>query len=394
MRSLSGEAEPQLQWIEALRFVCAAAIIIWHYQLFFFIGAYDDATAPSLWPQEPFYFLFWPLYRHGVEAVQAFWLISGYIFFYRYADAIRTRRVGLYAFAAARFSRLYPLHIVTLMLVAAGQYLYATSHGGAFFIYQDNSAGLAVTQAIFASNWFGSQPYSFNGPIWSVSVEVLIYAVFFTSVLALARRLSKAETAIALTCAFYAMTRLPIPHLSASVKDCGLLFFMGGCAACLFDAARLPIVRGLSMLAKLGGVTYSSYLLHFPMQLAAAYAVDAARLPRSVFLNPIAFLSFIASVFALSFAVNRWFEAPVRSKLRALLMARRTPPSCSEPYLRKARIGSTVSFNRLTFTALVRPSRPALLSNSMFWLLFFKAAARRWRAPSGHQFAQRSGSLL
>ena len=34
-------------------------------------------------------------------------------------------------------------------------------------------------QLFMASNWVNGLPFSFDGPVWSVSVEVLAYAFFF-----------------------------------------------------------------------------------------------------------------------------------------------------------------------------------------------------------------------
>jgi peptidoglycan/LPS O-acetylase OafA/YrhL len=116
-------------------------------------------------------------YDHGDLAVPAFWAISGYIFYWRYAQPINSHRSGLADFSVRRFSRLYPLHFSTLLAVAALQYAYFSTHGTTF-IYADNGAKAFGLQLLFASNWFSWQGFSFNGPIWSVSAEILIYFVF------------------------------------------------------------------------------------------------------------------------------------------------------------------------------------------------------------------------
>ncbi len=74
-----------------------------------------------------------------------------------------------------RFSRLYPLHLATLLLVALGQVL--VSHFfGSWFIYGNNDITHFIGQLFFASAWFEN---SFNGPTWSVSVEIFLYILFF-----------------------------------------------------------------------------------------------------------------------------------------------------------------------------------------------------------------------
>ena len=77
-----------------------------------------------------------------------------------------------------RFSRLYPLHIATLLFVAALQPLYFNLTGY-FFGYQNNDLTNLVLQLLMASNATVQNALSFNRPIWSISVEVLVYFFFF-----------------------------------------------------------------------------------------------------------------------------------------------------------------------------------------------------------------------
>ena len=92
----------------------------------------------------------------------------------RYNDTL----VTVEKFALWRFSRLYPLHFVTLIFVAVAQYLYIKTHHKPF-VFAHNDFHYFLLQLALASNWFGWQALTFNGPIWSVSVEVLAYIFFF-----------------------------------------------------------------------------------------------------------------------------------------------------------------------------------------------------------------------
>lgn len=53
-----------------------------------------------------------------------FFCLSGFVFFYLYARVIRDGRMNGDTFALLRFSRLYPLHVATSVLVAALQAVY------------------------------------------------------------------------------------------------------------------------------------------------------------------------------------------------------------------------------------------------------------------------------
>ena len=62
--------------IEILRFISALAILIWHYQHFYFLGDQELVTE-----NQPFYNFFRLFYIYGFQGVYFFWCISGFIFF-------------------------------------------------------------------------------------------------------------------------------------------------------------------------------------------------------------------------------------------------------------------------------------------------------------------------
>lgn len=173
----NNELNARLIWIEVLRFISAFGIIIWHYQHFYTLENFDRSLQPFY--SNPIFHLF---YNSGGGGVYLFWCISGYIFFYKYRNLIRMDEggggVSSKVFFILRFSRLYPLHLITFILVAFFQLLFFI-HNNHFFVYSQNTLLQAFNNLFLASKWFDNQPHSFNGPIWSVSVEILVYAIFF-----------------------------------------------------------------------------------------------------------------------------------------------------------------------------------------------------------------------
>lgn len=366
----------ELAGIEVLRFLSALAILIWHYQHFFFVGEPDSAQALSLRHAQPFY---WPLqfaYEGGFWAVQVFWGISGFIFYWTYAQPIADRRVGLAEFAVRRFSRLYPLHIATLMIVALLQYFYLRSHAQPF-IYRDNSFSAFIEHLFFASNWIKTQTWSFNGPVWSVSVEILVYFGFF----AVVRMIGPAPaTALSVCGLSWVLSQIRFNYIipvDSAVLKCALLFFAGGfalwlsrhpqgvlsslcigvvtavllasglihagsgvililtvCSVVVF--ARIGEWKGgviLKRLAFLGNATYSSYLLHFPIQLGMVIIVDAMGYSRTIFLAPVMFVTYLSFVIGISLAVYRVFERPAQRWIRDLAsQLQRQPSSLSKSH--------------------------------------------------------------
>ena len=124
-------ATKRLTALDALRGVAALAVVAWHWQHFFAIsGSWQAGWTRSM---QPLYWLLKPLYIQGWAAVDLFFVLSGFVFFWLYGESIRDGRVRMGAFALMRFSRLYPLQILTLIVVAVLQSLYF-ARIGSFFI--------------------------------------------------------------------------------------------------------------------------------------------------------------------------------------------------------------------------------------------------------------------
>jgi peptidoglycan/LPS O-acetylase OafA/YrhL len=364
--------------LELLRFLSAVGVVFWHYQHFFMHGSQIDPgfvrAAQPLYPAFAFF------YEQGHHSVELFWLISGYIFFWKYHQAVHTRAVDGWAFFVMRFSRLYPLHLLTLLAVALLQIAYRAGHGGADFAFAANSWHDFALQLAFASNWgFEINTLSFNGPIWSVSREIVIYAVFFlVSRLVLTRFAGRilllglagtlwlandrfggfAAGRVFLTVSVYFFAGGLIQAIAiaaparllkaaapvAALAALALVVFVfrnddGTPKGAVLAAASLTLIAFLGLeewpfakpalvrLAPLADMTYSSYLLHFPIQLVMVLAVDALGLGRGLFLSPVALGVFFAAVFGLARLAFDRFERPAQDVIRRRLLAPRPAPA-------------------------------------------------------------------
>ena len=343
-----------------LRGVASLAVVFWHWQHFFYDGTRRGAvTAADL----PLYDVLFPLYNYGWIGVDLFFCLSGFIFYWLYSDAVARRAVSARDFFVLRFSRLYPLHLATLLAVAAGQVL-AVALTGSSFVYGNNDAYHFGLNLLFVPAWGFEQGASFNAPIWSVSVEVALYALFF----ALCRVLPVSAPALLAAAAVGLLLVEPIYlPLGRGISA----FFVGGatylaCQRIVASGRVEPVVRWLPWLcgalwllalvaipllttrlqhayvalllfpltiatlalletqrgrllrrgAFLGDLSYASYLLHFPLQLAAVCALAALGVDRGVFRSPWALAAFIAVLLALAFASYRFLEMPAQRALR------------------------------------------------------------------------------
>ena len=354
----SSARDSKLLGLELIRFACAFAVLVWHYRHF-----YSAAGSPAFRQDaQPLYGLLAPFFDYGLFGVQLFWGISGFIFFWKYGDAIAKRSVSAGKFFWLRFSRLYPLHLLTLVAVAALQPIHVALTGQPF-IYNDNGPGNFIAQLFMASHWIGAAPYSFNGPFWSVSAEVAVYALFFLVV----RGLGSGWRTIGLGIA--ASLAAQSAGLSSPVLFCACYFFAGGAGARLFldaDAAgqsRLitraslgilllfagyvwlagvplnqqsinflllvgtpPLLilgaqdwklfdRGSAAIQAAGNLTYSTYLIHFPLQLAIAIGCASIGLAL-----PVQSPAFLIAYLAATILMGRWIflrlERPAQSWIR------------------------------------------------------------------------------
>ena len=346
----------KLLGLEVLRFLTAFAILVFHYRHF----AFADKTVGLVDDRLPLYRLLHVFYDGGPYGVWIFWCISGFIFFWKYRDAIADRSVGGWKFFALRFSRLYPLHIATLLLVALVQPLYFNLNGY-FFVYQDNDLTHFLLQLLMASNWGFQDALSFDGPIWSISIEVLVYFFFF--IMLLATRSWLLNVVIIAACL----------TASGQIAACFAFFYAGGLAA-MARRAMMPSVyrlaaestgwlavivfalwawqatkghlesmdflllltvtpillfclsRDIVMPASLqkvveaaGNMTYSSYLLHFPIQLMAVVVFAIVRAPIPLY-DGTFFGLFIGTTLLASYLTYRYFEAPAQNLIRELLL--------------------------------------------------------------------------
>ena len=352
-------APNKLPGLELLRFVAAFAVVTWHYQHFAYVA---DTPVDLVKSRLPFYELLQAFFVSGKYGVWIFWSISGFIFFWKYRDAIADRSVDGWKFFVLRLSRLYPLHAATLVIVAILQPVYFHLKGY-FFVYQANDLQHFLLQIFMASNWDGQSGNSFNGPIWSISIEVLAYAVFFlglrfvtrSALLNLVIVLIAVETGGQLACClsfFYigglaAMARRAISSWAYRGAVEGLAWFAAAAFAATgwalvsysFDLPDLAIfaytpillfcisgdIRLAPPLQKwieaLGNMTYSSYLLHFPLQLVVClgFAIYGAPVP---FYDATFFVIYVATTLVAARLTYLYFEAPAQDLIRDRLLRR------------------------------------------------------------------------
>jgi peptidoglycan/LPS O-acetylase OafA/YrhL len=348
--------------IELLRFLSSVAVLVFHYQHFLFVGNFPVGLHVS---QQPLFEVLGLFYVKGFYGVEVFWCISGFIFFWKYGRQLAAGAVSGYVFFVLRLSRLYPLHFATLLIVAALQWVYFGEHG-TYFIYPYNDPYHFVLQLFMASNWGLQLGDSFNGPIWSISIEVLVYTLFFLSL----RYVSNSP--LFLACVAAAGALVQVLKLSGHpFFNCVMFFYLGCLTAVLHQrSADIPRARrwvnGVAvawmilmlvashlvtikanyflvlfvpplilfcvmsipssgwvekLLIPAGNMTYASYLLHVPLQFATVLVCAWAGI-HIPFYNPLFLASFLVVTLVLSHWTYEYFEMPAQKWVRRLLSRR------------------------------------------------------------------------
>jgi len=81
-------------------------------------------------------------------------------------------------------------------------------------------------------------------------------------------------------------------------------------------------------LALLGNISYSTYLLHFPLQLGCIIGARSLSLPTTFFYSPWVMLGFFGVLIPISVCSYYFLERPCQKILRQTLLAEKVDPKC------------------------------------------------------------------
>lgn len=349
----------RFHYVDLIRGFAAIAVLVTHYRWFYANrpGDWGAVTTQAM----PWSSILWPLYDYGGLAVQLFWVLSGFVFALNYGP--RAKKFSFRQFAGHRIARLYPLHVITLGFVGVLQYISLKLYGQPQ-IYGNNDVVHFIAQLGFASNWFTIQS-SFNGPVWSISVEVLIYVIFAIYISRF--RLAGVPVAI-LVSIFFIFERLT----HSPIAWCGALFFIGAgtfmiserlyglagkwsiagaivsCAVvaagiavsvmlgygghedvliayfmmpCLILCVSLIDWTGVHFSSKLiwiGDSTYAIYMCHMPIIILAKIFVPQWFSNHRFLAQPYILVAYVCLVIVVAYPIFRFVEKPSQNWLREM----------------------------------------------------------------------------
>jgi len=353
--------------IDLFRGLASIGILIWHYHHFYWQGAPLFPT--TIYPTQPFYEFFKPFYHYGEFLVKFFWILSGFVFAFVYLK----KNISFKAFFIYRFARLYPLHIITFLVIA---FLQSINYS-IFNYYQimgTNDLYHAILQIFFASYWGFQSNFSFNSPTWSISVEILIYALFFLSLKYLNNKPFFTTLISMFTLLFISFYLEVGQHW---IAQCGFFFYFGilvflisntfehNPKIILFYAIgftilaflcfkliaffnhpyilllfHLQLISTMSLLFSalllflawidiknyskifsypfrwIGNTTYSIYLWHLPIQVAILFILDSYHIERSIFDYKITWILWIGFMILIGRLSYLYIEKPLKNIIK------------------------------------------------------------------------------
>ena len=360
--------------LDLLRFIGAAIILIYHYHHFYFYKVYFGPTnGYPTWEnsRQPFYEFLTSFYHSGYWAVQFFWLLSGFVFAFVYLK----RKVSAKEFFILRFSRLYPLHFLSLIVITALQY---SSLGllGSFQLIEINDLYHFILNLFYAQYWGFQEGYSFNSVSWSISLEELVYWGFWIAAIKLKVKSFSGIAFITIIAFllnplfsiysdafFFFFGGATIYLIHSKITTFQNIFIMIGCvfSTILFlfiinnipeltnllsieilpkfqpffikiyyflffsslvflfayiDKQNLLTIRQQNFCRKAGSLTYSTYMLHLPIQILILIVFDYFNISRDLFDLNIVFLFYFIFMLYIGRISFTHFERPIQKYIR------------------------------------------------------------------------------
>ena len=178
---------PPVQALTGIRFIAAFSVLLFHSGAGF--AAHHNAPRFIVNALE-----------NGYLGVSIFFILSGFILTYNYSNKLTSSRGDLLEFALSRFARIYPVYILSLILMLP--LVVNELH------FIDSCRVLLMVQSwTFPDSYLG---YAWIMQAWTLSIELAFY-IAFPAILHFISRLETAKVAFPLAICFVLMVALATP---------------------------------------------------------------------------------------------------------------------------------------------------------------------------------------
>jgi peptidoglycan/LPS O-acetylase OafA/YrhL len=112
-------------------------------------------------------------YEFGSLGVGFFFILSGFVLSMAYKKRFAENRITYREYLVGRIARIYPLHVLTLLIAVPMSLPDLTKDAVSFFAQ-------FIADLLLMKSWIPDPRYyfAFNGPAWSISAELFFYVTF------------------------------------------------------------------------------------------------------------------------------------------------------------------------------------------------------------------------
>lgn len=169
-----------------------------------------------------------------MDGCSIFFFLSGFIFYLVYLDKINVAAINFKRFFILRFSRLYPLHVFILLLIVV-IFFFQDEH----ILLQNINIWHFFLNFLLIQNWGIENGPSFNEPSWSISIEIMMYLIFYIT--------AKSRRFIWYTTTFLIIISTFVFFEKKLIGYGGFCFFLGGFVFLIYEKIKnLMAIKNLN----------------------------------------------------------------------------------------------------------------------------------------------------
>ena len=248
--------------LESLRGIAALSVVIFHFN----IGShFNNSFTESGWLMVDFFFV-----------------LSGFVIYLSYKDRLTDLR-SLVEYQKRRFWRLYPLHLVMLIVFLSIEFAKYVAFVGFGLVpnnpaFSINNLTSFLANLLLVHNWVLSG-LTYNYPSWSISSEFYTYLIFAaTTVLVKNKKVLIAITSLYITISGYFLfnSGWTTNNISGPSR-CIYGFFLGVAASFIFSKMQTitlknSLIAGGLLVSCVFLISYHYILTHFKILLPIVFS--------------------------------------------------------------------------------------------------------------------------